>query len=82
MGEYEFTNGYSPEIYKVEAPDAIEPIGENAKVLLRYTGNNKSAGVLYNGDYQSVILGFPFETLKNKKYRNELMKQMLQFFEK
>lgn len=82
VGEYEFTNGYSPEIYKVEAPDAIEPIGEDAKVLLRYSGNNKSAGVLYNGDYQSVILGFPFETLKNKKYRNELMKQMLQFFEK
>ena len=79
-GEYQFVTGYSPEIYKVEAPDAIEPKGEDAKILLRYSGNNKSAGVLYNGNYQSVILGFPFETLETKEYRNELMKQILQFF--
>ena len=79
-GEYQFETGYSPKIYKVEAPDAIEPLGENANVLLRYTGNNKSAGVLYNGEYQSVILGFPFETLETKEYRKELMRQMLQFF--
>ncbi|MFA9371560.1 MAG: fibronectin type III domain-containing protein [Labilibaculum antarcticum] len=79
-GEYQFETGYSPDIYKVEAPDAIEPKGEDAKVLLRYSGNNKSAGVLYDGNYQSVILGFPFETLETKEHRNELMKQMLQFF--
>ena len=79
-GEYQFVTGYSPQIYKVEAPDAIEPLGKNANVLLRYTGNNKSAGVLYDGEYQSVILGFPFETLETKQYRKELMKQMLQFF--
>jgi len=79
-GEYQFETGYSPDIYKVEAPDAIEPLGKNTNVLLRYTGNNKSAGVLYNGNYQSVILGFPFETLETKEYRKELMKQMLQFF--
>ncbi|WP_143470509.1 fibronectin type III domain-containing protein [Labilibaculum filiforme] len=79
-GEYQFVTGYSSVIYKVEAPDAIEPFGENAKVLLRYSGNNKSAGVLYNGKYQSVILGFPLETLETKAYRNELMKQILQFF--
>jgi hypothetical protein len=79
-GEYQFETGYSLDIYKVEAPDAIEPKGEDAKVLLRYSGNNKSAGVLYDGNYQSVILGFPFETLESKEYRNELMKQMLQFF--
>jgi hypothetical protein len=79
-GHYEFETGYSSKIYKVEAPDAIEPIGEKAKVLFRYAGNQKSAGVLYQGDYQSVILGFPFETLKIKADRNELMRQMLQFF--
>ena len=79
-GEYQFVTGYSPQIYKVEAPDAIEPLGKNANVLLRYTGNNKSAGILYDGKYQSVILGFPFETLETKQYRKELMRQILQFF--
>ncbi|WP_320017690.1 fibronectin type III domain-containing protein [Labilibaculum manganireducens] len=79
-GEYQFETEYSADIYKVEAPDAIEPKGDGAKVLLRYSGNNKSAGVVYDGNYQSVILGFPFETLETKEHRNKLMKQMLQFF--
>ena len=81
-GAYRFANSDSQDTYKVEAPDAIEPVGEQAKVLLRYTENNKSAGILYNGKYQSVILGFPFETLENHEYRKELMKQILQFFNK
>lgn len=81
VGEYKFVNEYSSEIYKVEAPDAIEPIGQKAKVLLRYA-NNKSAGIVYNGEYQSVILGFPFESLENQNYRNSLMRQILHFFEK
>lgn len=81
-GEYQFETGYNQEIYKVEAPDAIEPVGKNAKVFLRYTKNTKSAGIIYNGNYQSVILGFPFESLQTQKDRNDMMKQILQFFEK
>lgn len=41
-------------------------MGKKANVLLRYSGNNKSAGVVYNGDYQSLILGFSFESLETK----------------
>ena len=81
-GNYRFETGFNPNIYKVEAPDAIEPVGKNASVFLRYTKNNKSAGVLYNGDYQSVILGFPFETIKTKEERKDLMSKVLKFFNK
>ena len=81
-GDYQFETGYNPDLYKVEAPDAIEPLGENVNVLIRYRGNNKSAGVVYDGDYQSILLGFPFETLVSQQDRDELMKQMLQFFKK
>jgi hypothetical protein len=81
-GEYQFETGYNKNIYKVEAPDALEPTGKNAKVFLRYAKNTKSAGVVYNGDYKSIILGFPFETLHTKEDRNEMMNQIFQFFNK
>lgn len=81
-GEYQFTTEYNPKIYKVEAPDAIEPVGKNAKVFLRYSKNSKSAGVVYDGEYQSIILGFPFETIGSKEDKNELMKQIFNFFKK
>lgn len=79
-GNYQFETGFNEKIYKVEAPDAIEPVGKNAKVFLRYTNNTKSAGVVYDGDYQSIILGFPFETLKTKENRDELMSKIFRFF--
>ncbi|MCY1634573.1 golvesin C-terminal-like domain-containing protein [Marinifilum sp. D737] len=81
-GNYQFETGLNEQIYKVEAPDAIEPVGKNAKVFLRYTNNTKNAGVIYDGDYQSIILGFPFETLKTKDDRNEMMKKIFRFFNK
>ncbi|HNX56872.1 MAG TPA: hypothetical protein PKO30_14870, partial [Prolixibacteraceae bacterium] len=78
--EYKFEQEYSPDIYKVESPDAIEPKGEGAKVLFRYKGDNKTAGVAYSGLYQSVILGFPFETITAEQQRNELISEILKYW--
>lgn len=72
---------YHPDIYKVESPDGIEPVGDDAFRIFRYDGNNVCAGVGFSGDYQSVILGFPFEAIPSEKKRAELMKQILQFFQ-
>ncbi len=80
-GEWEFNTSYHTDIYTVEAPDAIEPVGENAITAFRYNENNTSAGVVYNGDYKVVVLGFPFETIKDESKHAELMQQMLRFFE-
>ena len=79
-GKYQFETNYNAEIYKVEAPDAIEPAGKNARVMMRYEKNAKSAAVLYDGDYRSVLFGFPFESLKTDKERAKLMKQIMKFF--
>jgi hypothetical protein len=81
-GNYDFNTGYSESMYSVEAPDAIEPSGKGAVCSFRYTENNSSAGVLYRGSYRTIILGFPFETIKSDEQRNLLMKQILNFFEK
>ena len=81
-GTFNFNTGYSKDIYSVEAPDAIEPAGKGALCTFRYSENNTSAGVLFNGTYKTVILGFPFETIISERERNLLMQQIINFFEK
>jgi hypothetical protein len=81
-GTIGFNPGYSPAIYSVESPDAIEASGKGAKTIMRYTQNNTSAGVAYSGSNRTVAIGFPFETIKSENERNALMKQVLNFLEK
>lgn len=78
-GTYEFNTGYSASIYQVESPDAIEPAGDGAVCAFRYNENNTSAGAAFNGDYKTVILGFPFETIVTATQRKMLMKQILNY---
>jgi len=81
-GKYTFNTLYSPLIYQVEAPDAIEPAGKGAVCSFRYAENNASAGVAFKGDYNTLILGFPFETILSEKQRELLMKQILDFLKR
>jgi hypothetical protein len=78
-GKWIFNTTHQPTLYKVEAPDALEPVGANALTAFRYEENNSSAGVIYNGNYKTLILGFPLETIILKEEREDLMKQILQF---
>jgi hypothetical protein len=81
-GTWNFNTSYSPDIYSVEAPDAIEPAGKGAICALRYRETNASAGVLYNGPVKTFVMGFPFETILNEGDRNNFMKQILEIFKK
>jgi hypothetical protein len=81
-GAFEFNTGSSGSIYTAEAPDAIEPAGKGANCSFRYSENNSSAGISYKGNYRTVVLGFPFETITSEKQRDILMKQVLEFLEK
>ena len=81
-GTFNFNTGFSESVYQVEAPDAIEPSGRGAICSFRYDENNSSAGVIFRGSYKTVILGFPFETIMNESGRDQLMKQILNYFEK
>ena len=76
-----FNSDYDPEIYTVEAPDAIEPAGEDAWRIYRYSSGRTSAGVLKNGHHSTVVLGFPFETIISEQQRHELMREVMRFFE-
>ena len=78
--EYHFVQDYNPNIYKVESPDAIEPAGKGARILFRYQGNNKTAGVCFDGSYKTIVLGFPFETISSEPERNKLIGEILTYW--
>jgi hypothetical protein len=82
IGSFSFNTGYSPSIYSVEAPDAIEPAGKGSVCSFRYSENNTSAGVAFKGTCNIVALGFPFETISGEKQRELLMSQILKFLGK
>ena len=79
-GNYTYHNELNEDSYVVEAPDAIEPASKNAYTVMRYSENNLSAGVAYQGDYKTYIMGFPFETIRTEAERETLMKAILTFF--
>ena len=82
-GDYGYHNQLNAECYAVESPDAIEPAAEKAYTVMRYTENNLSAAVAYDGDdYKTFIMGVPFETIRTAGERLALMKQIVAFLTK
>lgn len=81
-GSYDFHTVLGDECYAVESPDsfyAADP--ERGCTFMRYKENNLVAGTAFDsGKYRTVVVGFPFETIKGAENRNHLMKQILDFF--
>jgi len=80
-GIWNFNAINNAEIYCVDAPDGIEPAGQNAYTAFRYGENNISAGIIYKGKYRVVAMGIPFETILDTSDRTKLMQQIIRFFE-
>ena len=74
-----FNTDFRDDIYRVESPDAFDPIGE-AKALFRYSENRFCAATSYLGDYGLVVLGFPFETIEGQNAKNKIMTRILEIF--
>lgn len=82
-GEYSFHNEYNEDCYAVESPDSFyAPDSKTGATFMRYTENNLVAGTVYApGNYRTLVIGFPFETIKCPKCRAKLMKQILNFLD-
>ncbi|MBO5080156.1 MAG: fibronectin type III domain-containing protein, partial [Bacteroidaceae bacterium] len=80
-GNYTYHHELNGDSYVVEAPDAIEPATKDAYTVMRYSESNLSAGVAYQGNYKTYVLGFPFETICTACEREALMNAILTFFE-
>ena len=77
---YVFNTQLNDKCYCVEAPDGLNPAGDGSYTVFRYAENNISAGVAYKGDYKTVILGFPVETLETQEQVNGLIGEIARFF--
>ncbi len=78
--EYQFSAELNSECYAVESPDSFYAANKDGATIMRYTENNLVAGIAYNpGSYRTVVIGFPFETIKSAAERDELMGQVLNF---
>jgi len=76
---FSFNTKFNDKIYAATATDAIQHV-EDSKTILRYSENEFSAGTAYKGMYGVIAFGFPFETIKDQKIRNEVMKSILLYF--
>ena len=79
-GKFNFSTKLNDKIYAVESPDALVPADKNAFTIFRYSDNNISAGVAYKGEYKTVCLGFPIETLASQCQIEKMMGEVLNFF--
>lgn len=81
--EYSFNNELSGEIYAVTSPDALIPANDKTSfTFMRYSENTIPAAVVTdNGKYRTCIIGFPFETIKDEKQKNILMRQVMNFLQ-
>lgn len=77
---YTYCNTLDEDMYIVEMPDMLEPIGEG-EVMFEFDGNNGAAGVSrVDGKSRTVVMSVPFESIGNADSRNALMREILGFF--
>ena len=77
-GGYIFNQEVCEQSYTVDSPDVLRPT-KSAFPVLRYAENNRIAGVAWTGDYRTLSLGFPFETILNPAERDRLMHSVMEF---
>jgi hypothetical protein len=75
---FAFNTAADKNIYRVEAPDAIDPV-MGARTILRYRQNQFSAAISYKDEYAVVAFGFPFETIKGQQDRDRVMDATMRF---
>ena len=67
--------------YVPASMESITPT-DGAFTVFTYLPSQESAGIAYNGnDYQTFVLGFPFECIASEQERNTIMASILHFFE-
>ena len=80
-GDFDFYNTLNADCYAVESPDSFYASTKDGCTIMRYSENNLVAGTASKfPTYRTVIIGFPFETITEAAQRDNLMKQILNFF--
>lgn len=78
--EYDFVTKLNGKVYAAESVDALKASDSKGSTWLRYSENNKPAGIVSDrGNYRTVVMGFPFEVMPCDKQRNALMADILKW---
>lgn len=84
LGAISFDYAGSGALYQAATPDQLTtagtPLSTAALLYGTSAGGTAIAGVTYQGNYRTVVLGFPFETIDNIQKRQTLMANTLDFF--
>jgi len=81
VGRVGFNMGNEGEIYSIETPDGIVPVGTDSHTILRYVDTNISAATCFNaGNYKTVCAGFPLEIIKRQKDLDNIMSCIISYF--
>ncbi len=77
-----FNMDYSEHIYKVDAPDGLNPASSGSATIFRYADSNSSAGVVFTAPdgHRVVSFGFPLETIVSEEDLNGIIASTLEFF--
>jgi hypothetical protein len=67
--------------YAVTTPNCLVPLSPAFSVFA-YIPSNQSAGIAYQGNYRTFVLGFPFESIDSERERATVMASILAFFTK
>ena len=78
---YTFNQMLDTRCYPVESPDAIYPSDHSRGIpVMKYTENNLTAAVAHDaGDYRTVVMGFPFESVVGVRAKASLMRCVLEY---
>ena len=68
----------NPEQYPVTRPEVLTPT-DGAFTPFVYEHSHRSAAVAYNGSYRSILMGFPFESIRSARDRDLVMASLLEF---
>ena len=81
-GKMQFHQERNNDIYNVETPDGIVPSCKDSHSILRYTDTNISAATAFDaGNYKSVCIGFPIETICRQEDIDMLIGALIEYFE-
>jgi hypothetical protein len=87
--EIRFAIHPSADIYSIESPDGIKPVGLKAFTFMRYDETGMTAASAFENTvttatgkttYRVVAIGFPFEIIDGENTRTQLMREVLKYF--
>lgn len=84
LSKYHYCNTLNEDMYIVEFPDIIMPNDQmNAEVLMTFADTDYAATtVMKNGKSKAIVMTVPFESVKDESLRKQLMKEILNYFDK